>query len=91
MPDARVLAEFCDYLHRYRNAKSRKNYVGTSPIIRASDKRKTVSACCIRNKHLADACHQWASCSMNTSSGARAYYDAASPGDRPSCRAASAR
>lgn len=73
---ARVLAEFGDDPHRYRNAKARKNYAGTSPITRASGKRKTVSARYARNKHLADACHQWAFCSMNTSPGARAYYDA---------------
>lgn len=64
---ARVLAEFGDDPHRYRNPKARKNYAGTSPITRASGKRKTVSARYARNKHLADACHQWAFCSMNTS------------------------
>ncbi|NLU65462.1 IS110 family transposase [Rhodococcus sp. HNM0563] len=73
---ARVLAEFGDDPNRYRNAKARKNYAGTSPITRASGKRKTVLARYARNKHLADACHQWAFCSMNTSPGARAYYDA---------------
>ncbi|MFF0284091.1 IS110 family transposase [Rhodococcus aetherivorans] len=73
---ARVLAEFGDDPHRYRNAKARKNYAGTSPITRASGKRKTVSARYARNRHLADACHQWAFCSLNTSPGARTYYDA---------------
>ena len=76
MLGARVLAEFGDDPHRYRNAKARKNYAGTSPITRVSGKRKTVSARYARNKHLADARHQWAFCSMNTSPGARAYYDA---------------
>ncbi|WP_420753439.1 IS110 family transposase [Rhodococcus sp. O3] len=73
---ARVLAEFGDDPLRYRNAKARKNYAGTSPITRASGKKKTVLARYARNKHLADACHQWAFCSTNASPGARAYYDA---------------
>ena len=30
-----------------------------------------------RNKHLADATHQWAFCALTASPGARAYYDAA--------------
>ena len=33
---ARVLAEFGDDPHRYRDAKARRNYAGTSPITRAS-------------------------------------------------------
>jgi hypothetical protein len=28
-----------------------------------------------RNKHLADAAHQWAFCALTASPGARAYYD----------------
>jgi hypothetical protein len=28
-----------------------------------------------RNKHLADATHQWAFCALTASPGARAYYD----------------
>ena len=40
---ARVLAEFGDDPHRYADAKARKNYAGTSPITRASGKKKTVA------------------------------------------------
>jgi transposase len=40
---ARVLAEFGDDPHRYASAKARKNYAGTSPITRASGKRKASS------------------------------------------------
>jgi hypothetical protein len=73
---ARVLAEFGDDLDRYTDAKARKNYAGTSPITRASGTRRVVLARYARNKHLADATHQWAFCALTASPGARAYYDA---------------
>jgi transposase/transposase IS116/IS110/IS902 family protein len=72
---ARVLAEFGDDRSRYADAKARKNYAGTSPITRASGTRRVVLARCARNKHLADATHQWAFCALTASPGARAYYD----------------
>ena len=73
---ARVLAEFGDDRSRYADAKARKNYAGTSPITRASGTRRAVLARYARNKHLADATHQWAFCALTASPGARAYYDA---------------
>jgi hypothetical protein len=72
---ARVLAEFGDDHARYTDAKARKNYAGTSPITRASGTRRIVLARYARNKHLADAAHQWAFCALTASPGARAYYD----------------
>jgi transposase len=72
---ARVLAEFGDDRSRYADAKARKNYAGTSPITRASGTRRVVLARYARNKHLADATHQWAFCALTASPGARAYYD----------------
>jgi hypothetical protein len=72
---ARVLAEFGDDHARYADAKARKNYAGTSPITRASGTRKLVLARYARNRHLADATHQWAFCALTASPGARAYYD----------------
>jgi hypothetical protein len=41
---ARVLGEFGDDPHRYHDARARKNYAGTSPITRASGKKKVVLA-----------------------------------------------
>ena len=73
---ARVLAEFGDDHARYVDAKARKNYAGTSPITRASGTRRVVLARYARNRHLADATHQWAFCALTASPGARAYYDA---------------
>jgi hypothetical protein len=73
---ARVLAEFGDDPNRYADAKSRKNYAGTSPITRASGKSHVVLARYARNRRLADALYQWAFAALTASPGARAYYDA---------------
>jgi len=72
---ARVLGEFGDDPGRYADAKSRKNYGGTSPITRASGKKKVVAARFIRNDRLIDALMAWAFASLNGSPGARAFYD----------------
>ncbi|HKS52386.1 MAG TPA: IS110 family transposase [Pseudonocardiaceae bacterium] len=72
---ARVLAEFGDDPHRYADAKSRKNYAGTSPITRASGKKKVVLARYVHNDRLIDALMTQAFSALNTSPGARAYYD----------------
>ena len=72
---ARVLAEFGDDPHRYADARSRKNYAGTSPITRASGKKKAVLARCIHNDRLIDALTRQAFTALTTSHGARAYYD----------------
>ena len=71
---ARVLAEFGDDPNRYVNAKSRKNYAGTSPITRASGTRHVALARFVRPARLADALDQWAFCSLNNSAGSNAYY-----------------
>jgi len=73
---ARVLAEFGDDPNRYANAKSRKNYAGTSPITRASGTRRVVLARYARNRRLADACYLWAFSALTKSPGARGFYDA---------------
>ncbi len=72
---ARVLGEFGDDPNRYADAKSRKNYAGTSPITRASGNRHVVTARFVRNRRLADVTHRWAFCAITTSPGARAFYD----------------
>ena len=61
---ARVLAEFGDDPHRYAAGKARKNYAATSPITRASGKKKIVAARFIHNDRLVDALSAWAYCSM---------------------------
>lgn len=72
---ARVLAEFGDDKNRYADARARKNYAGTSPITRASGKKKTVLARYVHNDRLIDALGQQAFSALSASPGARAYYD----------------
>ena len=72
---ARVLGEFGDDPNRYPDAKSRKNYAGTSPITRASGRSHVVLARHARNKRLADAGYAWAFAALTASPGARAFYD----------------
>ena len=72
---ARVLAEFGDDHDRYVSAKARKNYAATSPITRASGKKKTVTARFVHNDRLIDALMAQAFSSLRSSAGARAYYD----------------
>jgi transposase len=72
---ARVLAEFGDADARYASAKARKNYAATSPITRASGKKKVVAARFVHNDRLVDALMSQAFASLRNSPGARAYYD----------------
>jgi hypothetical protein len=72
---ARVLSEFGDDPCRYDSAKARRNYAGTSPITRASGKKKIVTARYVRNDRLIDALMIQAFASLRVSPGARAFYD----------------
>lgn len=72
---ARVLAEFGDDHNRYISAKARKNYAATSPITRASGKKKTVAARFVHNDRLIDALLTQAFSALRKSPGARTYYD----------------
>ncbi|MEV4251206.1 IS110 family transposase [Streptosporangium canum] len=72
---ARVLAEFGDDPDRYTSAKARKNYAGTSPITRASGKKRVVAARFVHNDRLIDALITQAAAAVRFSPGARAYYD----------------
>jgi hypothetical protein len=73
---ARVPGEFGDDPHRYASGKARKNYAGTSPITRASGKKKMVMARFIRNDRLTGALMAQALSALGGSPGARAFYDA---------------
>jgi transposase len=72
---ARVLAEFGDDPIRYADGKARRNYAATSPVTRASGKKKVVAARFTRNSRLVDALNAQAFASLNASPGARALYD----------------
>jgi hypothetical protein len=73
---ARVLGEFGDAPNRYDNAKARKNYATTSPVTRASGKLRLVNARHGGNRHLGESCLRSAFIAVNTSPGARRYYEA---------------
>src|SRR5487761_1172033 len=72
---ARVLAEFGDDPHRYRDGKARRNYAATSPITRASGKKKVVMARFVHNDRLVDALQAQAFAALTKPPGARAFYD----------------
>ncbi len=73
---ARVLGEFGDDPGRYVSGKARRNYATTSPITRASGKKKIVAARFVRNDRLIDALMIQAFAALRVSPGARAFYDA---------------
>ena len=72
---ARVLGEFGDDPNRSTDGKARRNYTATSPITRASGKKKAVMARFIHNDRLIDALNAQAFAALNGSPGARAFYD----------------
>jgi transposase len=72
---ARVLGEFGDDPHRYDCAKARRNYAATSPITRASGKKKLVAARFVHNDRLIDALMIQAFAALRVSPGARTFYD----------------
>ena len=72
---ARVLAESGDDPGRYADGKARRNYAATSPITRASGKRKVVAARFVHNDRLVDALNAQAFAALSASPGARAFYD----------------
>ncbi len=72
---ARLLAKFGDDPGRYADGKARRNYAATSPITRASGKRKVVAARFVHNDRLVDALNAQAFAALSASPGARAFYD----------------
>ena len=68
-------AQVKEHFGRHPGAGDGKNYAGTSPITRASGKKKVVAARFVRNNRLIDALMAWAFTSMLASPGARAFYD----------------
>ena len=69
-----MLAEFGDDPDRYADAKSRKNYAGTSPITRQSGRQKFVLARYVHNDRLLDALGRQAFSALSASPAARDYY-----------------
>jgi transposase len=80
---ARVLGEFGDDPARYASAKARRNYAGTSPVTRASGKKKIVAARYVRNDRLIDALMIQAFAALRVSPGTRAASRPAPATTRP--------
>jgi hypothetical protein len=73
---ARVLGEIRGRPEPLHHSQvSRKNYAGTSPLTIASGRERAVLARHVRNRRLYDAVDQWAFCALQSSPGARAFYD----------------
>ena len=87
---ARVLGEFGDDPCRYASAKARRNYAGTSPITRASGKRRVVAARFVRNDRLTDTLMIQAFAARRVSPGARVLRRPARQGTRAQRRPAKA-
>ena len=69
-------------LKRYCDARSRKNYAGTSPITKALGKHRVVLARHVRNnRRLADVCYLWAFAALTASPGTGVYDRRRSAGD----------
>ena len=75
MLGAPVLDEFGDDPNRHTDAKSRKNYAGTSPLTVASGRKRAVLARHVHNRRLYDAIDNWTFCALSVSPGARLFYD----------------
>jgi transposase len=73
---ARALAEFGDAPDRYRTAKARRNFAGTSPVTQESGKRSVVTRRYVHNDRLLDTLTRQAFTAIRVSPGARRYYDA---------------
>jgi hypothetical protein len=76
---ARVLAEFGEDPHRYRDGKSRRNYADTSPVARASGERKVVTVRFVHNDRLVDALNALACSALSATPGARACTTSSAP------------
>jgi len=73
---ARVAGEIGDHIEQYTTPNSLQCYAGQAPVTRRSGKSDfVVSRRLAHNHHLGTAVHQWAFCSLEKSSWARAFYD----------------
>ncbi len=73
---ARVAGEIGDHPEQFESPNALQCYAGKAPVTRRSGKSEFVVSCRLAyNRHLGDAVHQWAFCSLRTSPWARQFYD----------------
>lgn len=73
---ARVAGEIGDHVEQFESPNALQCYAGKAPVTRRSGKSEFVVSCRLAyNRHLGNAVHQWAFCSLRSSPWARAFYE----------------
>lgn len=73
---ARVAGEIGDHPQQFESPNALQCYAGKAPVTRRSGKSEFVVSCRLAyNRHLGDAVHHWACCSLRSSLWAREFYD----------------
>jgi transposase len=74
---ARIAGEIGDHIEQFDNPNGLQCYGDTAPVTRRSGRSELVIARRLaHNRYLGAAVHQWAFCSLNSSTWAREFYDA---------------
>jgi transposase len=73
---ARIAAEIGDHIEQFDSPNGLQCYAGTAPVTRRSGRSELVIARRLaHNRYLGTAVHQWAFCTLKTSTWAREFYD----------------
>ena len=73
---ARIAGEIGDHIEQFTNPNGLQCYAGTAPVTRRSGRSELVIARRLaHNRYLGTAVHQWAFCTLTTSTWAREFYD----------------
>jgi hypothetical protein len=73
---ARVAGEIGEHIEQYATPNALQCYAGRAPVTRRSGRSEfTIARRLAYNRHLGDAVHQWAFCSLQQSAWARQFYD----------------
>jgi transposase len=74
---ARIAGEIGDHIEQFTSPNGLQCYAGTAPVTRRSGRSELVIARRLaHNRYLGTAVHQWAFCTLSTSTWAREFYDA---------------
>ncbi|HEY2698656.1 MAG TPA: IS110 family transposase [Pseudonocardiaceae bacterium] len=73
---ARIAGEIGDHIEQFDTPNGLQCYAGTAPVTRRSGRSEFVVARRLaHNRYLGSAVHQWAFCTLRTSTWAREFYD----------------
>jgi transposase len=74
---ARVAGEIGEHFEQFTTPNALQCYAGRAPVTRRSGRSEfTIARRLAYNRHLGEAVHQWAFCSLTRSAWARQFYDA---------------